>query len=253
MKRSRLIIFQILFVTAAMAGDFEMVKVPAGQFNPFWLTPVASKDAPTVVKVPSFRMMKYPVTVQEYDKFLMASPNWNRQNVPTVFADASYLDSWDQQIKQKRAPVTHISWFAARAFCEFYQLRLPSVNEWEYVAAASETQKDANKNEAFLRRILNWYGEPRTENLKPVGSIYKNLYGIWDLHGLIWEWVEDFNSAFVTGESREDSSFNKNMFCGAGSMSGADKENYAAFMRFAFRSSLKGKSSAWNLGFRCVQ
>lgn len=74
-----------------------------------------------------------------------------------------------------------------------------------------------------------------------------------DLHGLIWEWVEDFNTIFVTGESREDSSFNKNMSCGAGAMSGADKENYAAFMRFAFRSSLKGKSSAWNLGFRCVR
>jgi sulfatase modifying factor 1 len=73
------------------------------------------------------------------------------------------------------------------------------------------------------------------------------------MHGLIWEWVDDFNSSFVTGESREDSSFNKDMFCGAGSLSSTDKENYAAYMRFAFRSSLKGKNAVWNLGFRCVK
>lgn len=121
------------------------------------------------------------------------------------------------------------------------------------MAAASETVRNANRDPAFLARILEWYAEPQGLGLKPVGSIYKNVYGLWDLHGLIWEWVEDFNSAFVTGESREDGSFNKNMFCGAGSMSSADKENYAAFMRFAFRSGLKGRSSVWNLGFRCVR
>jgi formylglycine-generating enzyme required for sulfatase activity len=43
------------------------------------------------------------------------------------------------------------------------------------------------------------------------------------------------------------------MFCGAGALSSADKENYAAFMRFAFRSGLKGKSATWNLGFRCAK
>lgn len=89
--------------------------------------------------------------------------------------------------------------------------------------------------------------------MESVGSIYKNIYGVWDLHGLIWEWVEDFNSIFVTGESREDGNFNKNLFCGSGGLNGANKEDYAAYMRFAFRSSLKGNSSVWNLGFRCVR
>lgn len=255
MGRSQFLVFQILFVTvsAALGANFEMSTVPAGRLNLFWLTPVTTKKAPSKIKIPSFQMMKYPVTVAQYEKFLQESSGWSRSSVAALFADASYLESWDVQLKNKQSPVTYVSWFAARAFCEFYGMRLPTVNEWEYVAAASETKSDANKNEVFLKRILDWYGEPRGDALKSVGSIYKNLYGIWDLHGLIWEWVEDFNTLFVTGESREDTSFNKNMFCGAGSMSGADKENYAAFMRFAFRSSLKGRSSAWNLGFRCVR
>jgi formylglycine-generating enzyme len=45
---------------------------------------------------------------------------------------------------------------------------LPTVNEWEYAAAASESKKNANREENFLRRILNWYGEPQGERLKDV-------------------------------------------------------------------------------------
>lgn len=253
MRWSQVILLQILFVTVAFGKGFEMASIPNGKLIPFWLTPVTNKKAPKKISISSFEMMKYAVTVSQYEQFLLESPNWKPQSVSSLFADASYLESWQLQLRNKQSPVTYVSWFAARAFCEFYGMRLPTVNEWEYAAAASETKKDANKNEAFLKRILDWYGEPRGESLKSVGSIYKNVYGVWDLHGLIWEWVDDFNTLFVTGESREDSSFNKNMFCGAGAMSGADKENYAAFMRFAFRSSLKGRSSAWNLGFRCVR
>ncbi|MDC2887990.1 hypothetical protein [Psychrosphaera algicola] len=40
--------------------------------------------------------------------------------------------------------------------------------------------------------------------------------GVKDLHGLIWEWTEDFNSALVSGESRSDSNINQKLFCAAG-------------------------------------
>jgi formylglycine-generating enzyme required for sulfatase activity len=121
------------------------------------------------------------------------------------------------------------------------------------MAAASETLDDASADPKFLARILEWYGEPQNGKLKIVGSIYKNKYGVWDLHGNVWEWVSDFNSNFISGESREDSPLNKDMFCGAGGQAGGNKENYAAFMRFAFRSSLKGTSSTNNLDFRCMR
>jgi formylglycine-generating enzyme required for sulfatase activity len=179
------------------------------------------------------------------------NPEWTKERVSGLFKDDYYLNDLDSALP--KAPVTFVSWFAARAYCKSKGLRLPTTNEWEYVAAASEKINNANKEESFLRRILNWYAEPQGERLKDIGSIYKNIYGVWDMHGLVWEWVDDFNSNFVTGESREDGSFNKDMFCGAGALSSADKENYAAFMRFAFRSGLKGKSSTWNLGFRCAK
>jgi len=253
-NRAQAFVFILMALVSLGSSGTEMVRVPSGQLLPFWMAPVSKTEKTnSPIEVSSFQAMKYAVTVNEYREFLKKSPGWDANHISPLFADKNYLEGWSQQQKNPTSPVTNVSWFAARAFCEFHGMRLPTVNEWEFMAAASEDKKDANKDEIFLRRILDWYGEPRGESLKSVGHIYKNLYGLWDMHGLIWEWVEDFNSSFVTGESREDSSFNKNMFCGGGAMSGADKENYAAFMRFAFRSSLKGNSSTWNLGFRCVK
>ena len=101
--------------------------------------------------------------------------------------------------------------------------------------------------------ILDWYSIPTPHVLPPVRSGYKNANGVFSLHGLIWEWTLDFNSAMVTGESRADGSLDKSLFCGAGSASAADKSDYAAFLRFGFRSSLKARYAVNNLGFRCVK
>lgn len=246
--------FLLTFLPISFIEAADLVIVPSGKIETFWLTPVSKKtkrpSSKTVVQIREFGIQSHQVTVGQFREFLNANPEWTKERVPSLFKDNYYLSDLDSA--PLKAPVTFVSWFAARAYCDSKGLRLPTTNEWEYVAAASEKIKNANKEEKFLQRILNWYGEPQGERLKDIGSIYKNIYGVWDMHGLVWEWVSDFNSNFVTGESREDGSLNKDMFCGAGALSSADRENYAAFMRFAFRSGLKGKSSIWNLGFRCA-
>lgn len=249
-----LLILTMLSTVPALSHE-ETVEVPAGEIIAFWNEPksrVESNEVSSRIKVKSFQLMKHQVTQRDFNKFLSTHPNWKKENASRLFVDATYLES-DTKSKSEMVPATNISWFAARAYCESIAMRLPTQDEWEYAAAASESKRDANSDEKFLMRILAWYGEPKGASLKPVESIYKNVYGIWDMHGLVWEWVEDFNSQFVTGESREDSSFNKNMFCGGGIIPKANKQDYAAFMRFAFRSSLKGNSSVWNLGFRCAR
>ncbi len=248
--------FLIVCFTTSLSKATELVTVPKGSIEAIWLSPVSKKEtnaksSKVVVAVDAFMADAYPVTVSQFKEFLTTHPEWSKANTSSLFKDEYYLR--DLETAPEKAPVTHVTWFAAKAYCESKGRRLPTVNEWEFAAAASESKKNANREKRFLQRILDWYGEPQGERLKDVGSIYKNVYGIWDMHGLIWEWVDDFNSSFVTGESRQDSSFNKDMFCGAGALSSADKENYAAFMRFAFRSGLKGKSAVWNLGFRCIK
>lgn len=256
--------FILLLSPVAGIASNELVDIPAGQIEAIWLSPISkkvdrksekkTKTSKQMATVKAFKAMKYAVSARDFDKFVKDHPEWSKKTASNLFTDQYYLLNLNELLTQsERTPITYVSWFAARSYCESFGLRLPTVAEWEYMAAASEKKSDANKDPVFLRRILDWYGEPQGALIKPTGSIYMNKYGLWDMHGLIWEWVEDFNSTFVTGESREDTSFNKEMFCGAGSMASADKENYASFMRFAFRSSLKGKNSVWNLGFRCVK
>ncbi|MBP9709162.1 MAG: formylglycine-generating enzyme family protein [Oligoflexales bacterium] len=237
---------------AEPVADFKLI--PAGSLKPFWL----NTKKPFEYQVAAHRMQIHQVTNLEYIAFLKKNPQWRKSLISPLHADAGYLAHFqgDLQLSAKQnpnAPVTSVSWFSAQAYCESIDARLATVQEWEYVAAADEKHANANKYPQFLERILAWYGLPRSESLAPVKSIYKNHYGIYDMHGLVWEWVEDFNSNTMTGESREDSSLDRNLFCGASSANARNKEDYAAFMRFAFRGSLKGSSTVWNLGFRCAK
>lgn len=244
-----------------LAEAQSLVQVPAGQLEPFWIAQAEkglSPAKPELIPIAAFAAEPHAVTNEAFLRFVRARPEWRKSKVSPLFAEETYLSQFSADLQLRpganpKAPVTYVSWFAALAYCQHAGLRLPTVNEWEYMAAANEAKADANRDPAFLARILEWYGRPKEGTLPKVKSTYRNYYGLYDLHGLVWEWTEDFNSTFVTGESREDSSLNKNLFCGSGNLFGGNKENYAAFMRFAYRSSLKGKSAIWNLSFRCVR
>ena len=80
----------------------------------------------------------------------------------------------------------------------------------------------------------------------------ENLHGARGLHGLVWEWVDDFNTAMVTGESRADTDRDQSLFCGGASATASDTSDYAAFMRQALRSSLTARQGTSTLGFRCA-
>ena len=79
------------------------------------------------------------------------------------------------------------------------------------------------------------------------------MYGVRDLHGLVWEWVDDFNALLVNPDSRSQEDADKLKFCGAGAINLKDRENYAVLMRIALLSSLDATDSTSSLGFRCVR
>jgi formylglycine-generating enzyme required for sulfatase activity len=106
-----------------------------------------------------------------------------------------------------------------------------------------------------MHRLLEQYTRPALPLPPPVGSGGQNSWGVYDLHGVIWEWVADFQTALVTGESRGDGDLERHLFCGAGEAGTAPQErvNYPAFMRHAYRSSVRGTSTGAHLGFRCAK
>ncbi|MBX3623179.1 MAG: formylglycine-generating enzyme family protein, partial [Rhizobacter sp.] len=210
--------------------------------------------------VAAFAMRVTPVTQGEFSRFVAAHPEWRRDRVARSLADNGYLASWrtadipgdPADTAADHRPVTGVSWFAAQAFCESEDARLPTWAEWEYTAAADATRFDARSDPAWRAEILNWYARPATSAPRPVGGP-ANAYGVRDLHGLVWEWVDDFNALLVSADSRSQGDPDKLKFCGAGAISLQDRENYAVLMRIALLSSLNAADSTSSLGFRCVR
>lgn len=229
----------------------EMALVTGGSYVPLY------GKQQTEVVVNDLYMDVYPVTNAEYLDFVKKNKKWQKSQVKKLFADGNYLRKWQNDTVlnvnvKSNSPVTNISWFAANAYCDCQGKRLATVDEWEYVAMANQKIADARKLESYNQLILDWYEKPKTYQ-NEIGSTFKNYYGVYDLHGLVWEWTSNFNSILITGESRTDSAENKNLFCGSGSLNATDLMDYAAFIRYAFRGSIKANYSVQNLGFRCVK
>ena len=227
------------------------VSVPAGAFASV-LSGGSSDNAP--VAVAAFSLRAQPVTVAEFAQFTHTHPEWSRAQVPAVFADANYLRDLDTQSAELHGQqaITNVSWFAAQAFCESEQARLPTWYEWEYVGAADATHADARNDPAWRAQILGWYSQPSSQRQLQVGAA-PNFYGAQNMHGLIWEWVDDFNALLVSADSRNQGDPDQLQYCGAGAISLQDRENFAILMRVALLSSLSGADSTKDLGFRCAR
>lgn len=240
-----LALFFILMIATeggASAPPSGMVEIKSGDYKIFY----KEKDQKGVMTMTPFFVDKYPVTNKDYLDFVKKNPAWKKSQVPKVFATENYLQHWRGDLEippgQENRPVVFISWFAAKSFCESHGKRLLTVNEWEYASDAADPGN--------IEKIMEWYGRPNTF-IGDVGAAKAGKFGLHDMHGLVWEWVEDYASVILKGDSRSGNGREKNLFCGSGSLGAASVEEYTTFMRFAFRSSLKGNYVTENLGFRC--
>jgi len=231
----------------------DAVVIPAGSYVPLQRS---VKDL-AAVPVAAFRLDVTPVTNAQFLAFVRANPKWQRSRVSPLFADASYLELWAGDLEPgprapADAPVVRVSWFAARAYAAWAGKRLPTTAEWELAASAGYTRADGKNDEQLNRDLYAWLARPVPAVLPAVTTARPDFHGVRGLHGLVWEWVSDFNTALVTGESRADSGLERDLFCGAGSVGAKDTTDYAAFMRQALRSSLRANNTTSSLGFRCA-
>lgn len=244
------IVLLLAMILLGTGRQTDLALVPGGSMTPFYT--VGTEQ----IEVAPFQLEVTPVSNAQFLRFVLENPRWRRSQVQRVFAEAKYLQHWDGDYSfapdLSDRPVVNVSWFAARAYAQSLGRRLPTQDEWEMAAQATETALVGYQDETFRQRILAWYSRPTAATPAPVGSVYRNLYGIYDLHGLVWEWVEDYNTVLVSGDSRGDGELDRQMFCAAGVTGTVDPGDYAAYMRFGFRSSLKPAYTSGNLGFRCA-
>ncbi|MCQ4166619.1 formylglycine-generating enzyme family protein [Tahibacter harae] len=254
MKRTAGLCALLAAAAAAPAVATEWAALPGATG---FRTVLAYEDTQNGVRVAPFELLRHPVTNAEFLAFVRSNPQWRRGGVPAVFAESRYLQHWtaDQEpgAAQSRQPVVQVSWFAAQAYCKALGARLPSWLEWEYAAAADSTRADARQDPAWRERQLTWYAQPSTTPLAPVASQPPDLHGVYDLHGLVWEWVDDAGALLISADNRDQGAADRLQFCGAGALSAADRENYAVLMRIALLSALKASDTTANLGFRCAR
>jgi formylglycine-generating enzyme len=251
MRLSLHLAVSLISLCAVCGAKSGMAGIPASVYRPLFR---GEKDAKEV-SVAAFQLDVRPVTNGEFLVFVRENPKWRRSQVKRLFADEKYLAHWSGDLDLGNArpeqPVTNISWFAAKAFAASRGKRLPTTAEWEVAAGAGFTVRDGAKDAEFQSEVARWYATPSPAVLPDVGG-RANVLRVRDLHGLVWEWTSDFNSAMVTGDARGDSGLERQLFCGAGAAGAKDTSNYTAFMRFGFRSSLRAGYTVHNLGFRCA-
>jgi formylglycine-generating enzyme len=224
------------------AASRAEVFVPAGRYAPFFKR--ARPREP--VRVEAMCLGAAPVTNAEYLDFVRAHPEWRRSRVAELFAEDSYLADWRDDLSPPEdalaKPVTYVSWFAAGAFCEAQGARLPNVAEWERFAGAAPPQPSATGGAARAAAPFEF----------AMGHLPRDLAASRIQLAGIWEWTGDFNSSVVSGRIGNAQGTDASLFCGDG-FRAVDPSNYAAFLRYSFRSSLRGDFALRNLGFRCTR
>jgi len=185
-------------------------SVPTGE-----LIQGAGKEAftnvqiPHPVSVPSFYISETEVPNRLYRVFIEENPMWDPANKLQLqeqgLVDDEYLSGWqaeDAQSDWEELPVSHVSFYAAQAFCQWlsaelpdsfagYSARLPFESEWEWAARGGIVGADApTGDQSAGERFFS----PGIEEPGPVGSSSPNRYGLRDTTGNLWEWCLDWYS-----------------------------------------------------------
>ncbi|MEO7363657.1 MAG: formylglycine-generating enzyme family protein [Gemmatimonadaceae bacterium] len=239
-------------VAQSAAAGVSFRTIAAGRLRPLFVAGVPDSG----FVVPGFLLATRPVTNADYLRFVKANSEWRRSRVPRIAADSQYLRHWSGELQlglnaPPTAAVVNVSWFAASAYASWVGGRLPSTMEWE-LAAGRFRKTFGDNTERLNAQVLAWYGAASAAP-QPVGRGVISDDGVADLHGVIWEWVDDFNAVVTSGESRGDSGPDTGLFCAGGAALSADPSNYSAFMRYALRGSLRGAYTLSTLGFRVAR
>lgn len=168
--------------------DIEYVPIPAGKgvFNSWDEKNTYEKE------IPSFKMSKYEVTFEQYDAFCDAT---GRQKPSD--------NGWGRG----KRPVMNLSYYDVEAFANYVGARLPTMEEWMYACSAG-TDTKYHTGDCLSTDLVNYDGTRPLEGCskgvnrgqtKVVGSFKPNAWGLYDMHGNVWEWTSTSNGYNMGG------------------------------------------------------
>ena len=230
---------------AVSKPEIEWASIPAGSFtmgSPASEVSRGNDETQHQVTLSAFRISKYEVTFAQYDAFCIATGRKKPK---------------DKGWGRGRRPVIFVSWDDATAFAEWMGFRLPTEAEWEYAARGGTTTPFSTGNNLTTSQAnyngnysynSNAEGEYR-EKTMPVGSFAPNAWGLYDMHGNVWEWCSDRYGDYSTSAQtnpKGPSSGACRVFRGGG------WRRDAYFCRSAYRDTYTPDRCTYDIGFRLV-
>jgi len=145
------------------------------------------------VTVTDFYLDKYLVTNRDFRRFVAANPQWDPGGPASESSreDAYLVDGSAPEAAEVQPdhPVVNVTWYAAKAFCEWEGKRLPSEAEWEFAARGGQTVLFPWGDEPPDRTRANFGNNIGTST--PVHSYPPNRYGLFDMAGNVWQFLAD--------------------------------------------------------------
>jgi formylglycine-generating enzyme required for sulfatase activity len=154
-------------------------------------------------------------------------------------------------------PVETVSWNDVQEFIRKLnrmertdRYRLPTEAEWEYAARAGTTTRfHTGDSEQDLSRI-GWYSGNSGLKTHPVGQKTSNAWGLYDMHGNVFEWVQDWKGSYPAGSTTDP----EGPKYGTGRVyRGGSGYGFAAHCRSAFRDDFDPGVRVGSLGFRLLR
>ena len=190
-------------IVQSKAGG-EMVLIPAGTFT-MGDSAGREDETPHAVSVSAFYLDKVPVTQELYTKVMGVNPSKRKDpKCPverTQWTDAVRFCNKCSELDRLTPCYNLDTWecdFAADGY------RLPTEAEWEYACRASSTGKygfDGDEKELPKYAWLKPHSQGKTQ---PVGQKLANRWGLFDMHGNVWQWCNDWYSETYYKESPKE-------------------------------------------------
>jgi formylglycine-generating enzyme required for sulfatase activity len=222
----------------------EMVFIPAGPaiIGSFNGDPIEAPQR--TVYVASFYIDKYEVTNLQYKQFIDATGRKPPENV--VNPDYTIWKNGTFPEELANHPVVNVTWYDAKAYCEWRGKRLPTAVEWEKAARGPYGNIYPWGNEYF-EGFANLYQKGESyvnRRTVPVGTydMSKSYYGVYDLAGNVWEWIDD---TYITPDKKASKKLAK------GGGWGYNGNRYTA--RASYSLILDPNYTSNCLGFRCAK
>ena len=244
-----------------------MVVLPTGSFRMGDLNGSGYGDRPvhTVTISRPIAMCQYPVMFADYDRFVAAKDaEWHvhepRRFLKTLFG-RKLKRPFDATWGRGRRPVINVNWHGAKAYAAWLseqtgkRYRLPSESEWEYAARAGMETAYSWGDEIGVN-LANCKGSGSKwsdEQTSPVGSFAPNYFGLYDMHGNVWEWVEDCWHHSYEGAPTDGSAWTSGGDSAWRVARGGSWSMEPKYLRSEYRYRFTPSRYFINIGFRLVQ